>query len=348
MLKSDSFIFLLGAGASCDAHIPISSDMMKNVEELVISDEKWRKYRDLYYCIKSGIVNAAGIKGIFSPDAVNIETIVNTMEELLKSYGHPLYPFIGSWIPRLTELCGENLINIRELKALILDKLCNVWTKCETSEDYEYYNNFFNFQKEYTFPISIFSLNYDLCLEKSIGEVNIQRGFGFDHIWHWENLDESSTIGEPIILYKLHGSIDWKKTDTGEIKESEKIIPEETAIIFGTAYKLQYIDPFLYLVNVFRKKTLSSNTKGIICIGYSFNDEHINGMLSQALKKDENKKIISVAPVINEAEERNRIKKINEEIANRIQFIPEKAKAWLGSLNCKIIEDLLGENDDPF
>ena len=65
MLKSDSFIFLLGAGASCDAHIPISSDMMKNVEELVISDEKWRKYRDLYYCIKSGIVNAAGIKGIF-------------------------------------------------------------------------------------------------------------------------------------------------------------------------------------------------------------------------------------------------------------------------------------------
>ena len=42
------------------------------------------------------------------------------------------------------------------------------------------------------------------------------------------------------------------------------------------------------------------------------------------------------------------IKKINEEIANRIQFITEKAKAWLGSLNCKIIEDLLGENDDPF
>lgn len=185
-------------------------------------------------------------------------------------------------------------------------------------------------------------------MEKSIGEVNIQRGFGFDHIWHWENLDESSTIGEPIILYKLHGSIDWKKTDTGEIKESEKTIPEETAIIFGTAYKLQYVDPFLYLVNVFRKKTLSSNTKGIICIGYSFNDEHINGMLSQALKKDENKKIISVAPVINEVEECNRIKKINEEIANRIQFIPEKAKAWLGSLNCKIIEDLLGENDDPF
>ena len=35
-------------------------------------------------------------------------------------------------------------------------------------------------------------------------------------------------------------------------------------------------------------------------------------------------------------------------IPNRIQFIPEKAKAWLGSLNCKIIEDLLGENDDPF
>ena len=38
------------------------------------------------------------------------------MEELLKSYEHPLYPFIGSWIPRLNEVCNNNFKEIKKLK----------------------------------------------------------------------------------------------------------------------------------------------------------------------------------------------------------------------------------------
>ena len=243
MLDSDSFIFLLGAGASYDAGIPISSKMITCIEDLILKDEKWGKYRDLYYCIKSGIISAAGMTGNFSPNIVNVETLVNTMEELLKSYEHPLYPFIGSWIPRLLDVCENNFNRIREFKILILDKLCNEWTRCKYPEDYSYYKKFVKLQQEYNFPLSIFSLNYDLCLEKSISKEYIQRGFGGDHRWRWENLDEDSNIREPIRLYKLHGSIDWEKTDTGDVIESEKVSYEDVAIIFGTSYKLQYIDP---------------------------------------------------------------------------------------------------------
>ena len=51
--------------------------------------------------------------------------------------------------------------------------------------------------------------------------------------------------------------------------------------------KLQYVDPFLFLANEFRKWTLES--KLIISIGYGFGDEHINGILGQALKKSREK-----------------------------------------------------------
>lgn len=348
MLKYDSFIFLLGAGASYDAHIPISAEMMNDVENLINTNDQWKEYKDLYYCIKSGIISAAGIKGNFSQDVVNIETIVNTMEELLKSYEHPLYPFIGSWIPRLNEVCEKNFSKIRNLKNLILEQLCNVWTKCETCEDYAYYKNFLTFQERYNYPLSIFSLNYDLCLEKAIDKTKIQRGFGTNHIWNWENLDVESNIEEQIKLYKLHGSMDWKKLNTGEIKESDKITPDETAIIFGTAYKLQYVDPFLYLVNVFRKKTLDKNTKAIFCIGYSFNDEHINGIIEQALNKDTMKKVFSIAPINDEKSERIRISKINTCLSGKIQFINSTAKEWLESLDCDSIEELIGQNEEPF
>ena len=71
MLQSDSFIFLLGAGASFDAKIPVSAHMINRVEDLIINDKNWQPYKDLYYCIKSGIINGAGITGNFSSDVIN-------------------------------------------------------------------------------------------------------------------------------------------------------------------------------------------------------------------------------------------------------------------------------------
>ncbi|MBP3366163.1 MAG: SIR2 family protein [Treponema sp.] len=352
MLESDSFIFLLGAGASLDANIPISSGMIDRVETLIKSDDTWKKYKDLYYCIKSGIINAAGITGNFSSNVVNIETLVNTMEELLKSNLHPLYPFIGSWIPRLNEVCGYKFDMIGELKKLIVEKLCTDWTKCAHAENYKYYSNFLRLQNDYNYSLPIFTLNYDLCVENAVGKENVQRGFDKNHIWSWENLEEDSYITEDIKLYKLHGSMDWKKLETGEVEESDNVSPNDTAIIFGTAYKLQYVDPFLYLVNVFRKKTLAGNTKVIICIGYSFNDEHINGIMSQSLEKNKKQKIISIAPVTTDIEqERKRIVeqlKVNSNLDDRIIIENKTAQSWLETVTCKVIEDYIGVNEEPF
>jgi hypothetical protein len=99
-------------------------------------------------------------------------------------------------------------------------------------------------------------------------------------------------------LYKLHGSTDWKREPNGELTyvDSPSTIspPDEIAIIFGAMYKLQYVDPFLFLAYEFRKWMLESRL--IISVGYSFGDEHINGIIGQALNNAPDRRLLSVTP----------------------------------------------------
>ena len=57
-------------------------------------------------------------------------------------------------------------------------------------------------------------------------------------------------------------------------------------------YKLQYVDPFLFLVYQLRR--LSLEAKLILVVGYGFGDEHINGILRQALRGSPDKRLIAV------------------------------------------------------
>jgi len=99
-------------------------------------------------------------------------------------------------------------------------------------------------------------------------------------------------------------------------------------------------------------------TKIINCIGYSFNDDHINGILGQALKKDNSRKIISIQPlsgVRNDNElliknEQNRIKdKLNLNTIENIIIINKGAKDFLEEDISKEYYKQFLENDDvPF
>jgi len=297
--------------------------MLQELEDKIgenIENNKWKKYKNLYYCIKSGIQYGFGITNK-SVD-MNIESIINTIDELLKSYEHPIYPFVGSWVPRLTELAGKEFENIKDFRNLILDQLKNTWMKIKHDEVCNYYSGLIKFQKEYEYPLSVFSLNYDQCLEIQCRNNGVELNRGFDnHNWSYKNFDKPNDSIAPINLYKIHGSIDWELKDNIVLESNSTI--EKLAIIFGTSYKLQYIDPFLFLFYEFRRQTLESATKYIVSIGYSFNDEHINGILKQAIIKDNSKKIISIQPLT------------KSENANQSEIDDEKEKLCVKlGLNC--------------
>jgi hypothetical protein len=109
--RSKDIIFLLGAGASAEAGIPVSGEMISRVEMDMLDTER---VRGLYHHVKSAIHFSFGIKGHFG-DAVpfNIETLVNTLYELERNEEHPLYPFIAAWNSRFVALAGAEFAEVK-------------------------------------------------------------------------------------------------------------------------------------------------------------------------------------------------------------------------------------------
>jgi hypothetical protein len=295
MFREDDIVVLLGAGCSVEAGIPDSKSMIEKLEELVGGHTDWGPYKYIYYFMKSSIFYSDGILGKFS-NGFDIERLVNVLSELEKRENSILYPFIGSWNQRLIALAGYRFDIIQDFKKMILNQLKS-WVSLENYQSSTYYKKLYDFQSEYNYSLRVFSLNYDLCVEKNRpGDKDLERGFDKDtRVWDWKRFEPREEYQPSIYLYKMHGSIDWKR----DVREGNMItevenIPEVPDLIFGTDYKMQYIDPYLFYAYELRKYSLESQV--IVAIGYSFRDEHINGIIEQSLQNRPDRKIIVVSP----------------------------------------------------
>jgi SIR2-like domain len=57
---------------------------------------------------------------------------------------------------------------------------------------------------------------------------------------------------------------------------------------------MQDIDPYSFYAYELRRYSLEA--KIILAIGYSFRDEHINGIITQALRHDRSRVLLAVSP----------------------------------------------------
>ena len=307
--KRDEIILLLGAGASVEAGIPDSNHMVREIESIVSGEApEWNRFKELYHYIRSSVFYADGLDGIYGDDVpFNIERLVNVLDELRKKERHTLYPFVGAWNPKLLDVAGNEFEKVREFRNAIIDILRKKWIALPEREHAGYYSGLLRFQNEYEYPLRVFSLNYDLCVEETCGLKNVQRGFS-GRKWDWRLFDETSDDPLPLLLYKLHGSLDWYFKD-GQVQYSDStstIKDDDVALIFGTSYKLQYVDPFLFLAYELRRWTLDA-ARIIVCIGYGFTDDHINGILGQALRQNCERKLLAVTGLGDGCAEKKRI-----------------------------------------
>lgn len=297
--RSKDIILLLGAGASAEAGIPVSGQMIQLVEESL----KEGTEHGLYNHVKSAIHFSAGLKGQFG-DAVpfNIETLVNTLYELERNEEHPLYPFIASWNSRFVALAGADFDKVRQFRRRILADL-KKWMCPEDGAKADYYKGLLALQRDLTYPLHVFSLNYDLCVERleKFG-LRVETGFGGNgpgNPWDWErfvDMETSNNISPQLVLYKLHGSINWKRSPTTKelfsVEQIESVDADKMEIIFGREFKLEAADPYLFFAYKFRD--LSLVTKLIVTLGYGFGDGHINKMLTQSLRNDAERRLVVV------------------------------------------------------
>lgn len=333
MSRSNDIILLLGAGASIEAGIPGSQQMIENIEKKLCTPE-WRKFQDLYNLVKSSISYAAGISGQFNlSDFYNVECLVSTLDELAKREKHPIYPFISDWKSHLIRVAEHDFRQIHDFRARILDELKG-WVQPPNENDADYYSGLKRLQAHLNYPLKVFSLNYDLCVERcGEDDFRIESGFeqkGKTRVWDWRRFDESNPNREPtqIYLYKMHGSIDWKRDENDNLIKTDdkgaRTPGSQLPLIFGTDRKMEAGDPYLFYAYEFRRCAL--DCKLILCIGYGFGDGHINKMIKQGLRADPRARVAVVSKV-----EKSEVEERNGWIAARIGVPSQRIQIVTGS-----------------
>lgn len=158
---------------------------------------------------------------------------------------------------------------------------------------------------------NIFTTNYDVFSEKAMDSLGVHYSNGFsgvidryfnpsvfDYAFS-ENLNVNDNkwqvIDHYIFLYKLHGSINWVYEPTeGQlygVKEIQDVSYQRLSslkniMIYPSPSKqsTSLSSPYTDMFREFKYK-LSKQNNVLVVVGYSFNDEHVNNLIYQALAK---------------------------------------------------------------
>ena len=141
--------------------------------------------------------------------------------------------------------------------------------------------------------LKVFTLNYDLCVEKAFQNQDLEITTGFDRdTRRWAPY--LFCTGRPgINLYKLHGSLNWTLDDTLEDQpvienyssslKNPPIWEPGAQIALGPGLKLQTDDPFVTMYYEFHQALRKA--KVCVTVGFKYQDWHIAGPLSEAMKR---------------------------------------------------------------
>ena len=118
-----------------------------------------------------------------------------------------------------------------------------------------------------------------------------------------ERVRENAQNGPLIRLFKLHGSID-QYYQNGKIVKKDTLFSTKTvgglepkdSMIYPMREKEVYKDPFFELFTRLKDCLTNQETKICIVIGYSFGDEHIRNIFFDAVKRNQEIRIILIDP----------------------------------------------------
>ncbi len=160
---------------------------------------------------------------------------------------------------------------------------------------------------------SIVTTNYDVLIEEAAEENNfvIFDGFNFtplpkfdSNMFEWNLVKEVQNINTREVEYKektfnlvkIHGSLTWEKQDNGDIVRKNRHSITDTdkmVMVFPSSDKFaqSYQEPYFELFTKFQELIKRPNTL-LISSGFSFADDHISKMITQALKNNSSLKLL--------------------------------------------------------
>lgn len=154
--------------------------------------------------------------------------------------------------------------------------------------------------------LSVVTTNYDTIFEDAAANSNytVFDGFKFmtepefdSDMFNWNLVKEVPDIktqeleynSRVLNLIKIHGSSTWKRTANNKIirSKNKNIKAKNSVMIFPSSdkYAQSYQEPYFELFSKFQELLKRKNTL-LITTGFSFSDNHIFEMVSQAVKNN--------------------------------------------------------------
>ena len=146
--------------------------------------------------------------------------------------------------------------------------------------------------------LKLFTTNYDLAFEQAASNTGmiVIDGFeftspaNFNPSWYQYDVvnrnQNNSYLPNLFHLYKLHGSVDWNNKN-GLIQKIniENGLPDDPVFIYPSSdkYEISYKSPYIDMISAFLEAVKKPKT-ALICIGFGFNDNHLNNAITMALR----------------------------------------------------------------
>lgn len=157
----------------------------------------------------------------------------------------------------------------------------------------------------------IFTTNYDRCFEEAgrQGRYVVVDGFShtapptfdainftYDTVRRISGTEAFDPIPNSFHLYKLHGSVDWRRQPgSGEIT---KWAPTGKPVLIyprNSKYELAFEQPYLEMIGAFQSALREPDT-AVLVVGFGFNDSHLAEPIMSAIRSNLSMKIVVVSP----------------------------------------------------
>ncbi|MHC1623889.1 MAG: SIR2 family protein [Candidatus Methanospirareceae archaeon] len=303
LLSQSRLAFLLGAGCSLEAGLPL---MPQLTEEVLVHDKIGEETQEL---LNEVLKMFSGAKRATIEDYMSeIVDLLSIAERRAQRGATKSKVSVGSQERGSAELQAA-LDEIKEaVSSAIGDKEVNATT-------HQQFVRAIHGSLQAGKPrrgVDYFVLNYDTLIEDALGlgQVAYCDGFTGAATGWWEP-SSFSTNGEAARVFKLHGSIDWcllegdplpRRIRSGIKTEA----PKSHVLIYPAATKYQETqrDPFAQMLNHMRQSLRPTKGKEMVLAicGYNFGDSHIDLEIENALHQPESGLSIAAFVGTNEPE----------------------------------------------
>jgi len=271
--------FLFGAGSSINLGDDLKLYSIPGIKEITqrIVDEIKEDYANTIKSIKENDGDVFNIESLLTNINMRIEVIgKGTIDNLNKQQ---LIALRDSIVDQIKDILVKHLdIHEKQLDHFLPHVKFANWLK-NTKRD---------------FGIEIFTTNYDMLIEMALenSKVKFVDGFfGSLHPFFDSTYISKISKDENVKLWKIHGSLGWSESHNGIIRsmktKSLMILPSILK------YKDSRKEPYTCLLDRL-SYFIKSDDCVLITSGYSFQDQHINEIILDALKTNTNSLVVGL------------------------------------------------------